>query len=177
MMKLVVRNYFAAFRWNNIKEEMKKGELYYLLFYWLGIIPMLWGVWQTKEETVIYYMLVFPMLFFELSIRIHPMRMPKIMFLCPMNKRMRKEYISKFICFRILNIILVGGIGIAVLMLGGLCDWICAIGLFLNICVVAITYYSDNLNSYNGKHESYQIDIDTIHGGLESMNLLISIIL
>ena len=80
MMKLVVRNYFAAFRWNNIKEEMKKGELYYLLCYWLGIIPMLWGVWQTKEETVIYYMLVIPMLFFELSIRIHPMRMPKIMY-------------------------------------------------------------------------------------------------
>ena len=94
-MKLIIRDYVAAFYPAKIKEQYKSGG-WWLFLYFLTIVPALAGFFEKKEYTLMYYLVCLPILYCMFSAPLHPMRPPKMMFLCPMNSNMRKEYAKKY---------------------------------------------------------------------------------
>lgn len=114
MWKWVVRDYFAAFRWEKLKETSKGWGwmvIYLLLFY-----PTWLDVYDSERRTLCYYVISVPILLTIISGSLHPIRLPKIMYLCPLTKEERKDYIRYSTIFCVLMNVLLGGIAVMILL-------------------------------------------------------------
>ena len=83
-------------------------------------------------------MLGIPLVFGMYVPTIHTMRLPKIMYLCPLNIEERREYIIKSCVVRITVSLVVDVIGVVILLICGICDWIMAMGIFLNLALISV---------------------------------------
>lgn len=131
MFKWIVRDYFAAFRWENIKEILKNGGLF-VAIYLCGFIPVTGGFTEKKEYLLTYVLIAVPLAFISLSGKLHSIKLPKVMFLCPIDRNVRREYIVKSCCFRIGLHVAINALAILILVCMGLCDWVSSIVLELN---------------------------------------------
>ncbi len=131
MFKWIARDYFAAFRWEKVKENFKGESLFiFILVVWL-LFPIKDFTGKIGDLTM-YILIFFSFLFTEWSGTLHSMRLPKALFLCPIERSVRKEYIVKSCCFRIGLTIAVNVFCILILLCLGLCDWKCGVLLVLN---------------------------------------------
>lgn len=96
MAKWIIRDYFTACRWENIKEILKTGVWVWPI-YWLILSKddLSAGKWVVILS---FYIVVLFVLF---SGALHKMDLPKQLFLCPLSKQMRRAYVSKAAMFRI----------------------------------------------------------------------------
>lgn len=175
MAKRAVRDYFLALRWQKIKESLKnKGWWWYV--YFLTCLPLVLGAYKELESAITFYLLGFPLIFtMFLSVQ-QSMRLPKMMYLCPMSKEERKEYIIHSFVVRITVPIVINILCIALLILCGFCNPISALGMFISNVLFSIVYCSGiNVNGYGRITEQGNrvIDIDTREHFLEVGMLLV----
>lgn len=137
MFKWIVRDYFAAFRWGNIKEAMKNGGVF-LIIYWGCLLPSIAGFIERKEYLLTYVLIIVPTAFTALSGKLHSMNLSKVMYLCPIGRKERREYIVKSCYFRIGLTAMVSILAVLILVCVGLCDWVTSIGLMFNGIVFAL---------------------------------------
>ena len=148
MTKRVLRDYFAAFRWQKIKESQKKGA-WWTGIYFLSMCPALLQAFDNLASILLYYLIAIPLVFAMYVPTIHNMRLPKIMYLCPLNMEQRREYIIKSCAVRIIASLLINIIGVIILLACGICDWLMAISIFLNLALLSVEIGSGiNINGY-----------------------------
>ncbi len=114
MWKWVVRDYFAAFRWEKLKESLKGWG--WMLIYFLCLWPALFDVYDSKQGALCYYVISVPFLLAIVSGSLHPIRLPKIMYLCPLTKEERKDYIRYSTIFCVVMNVLLGIIAVVILL-------------------------------------------------------------
>lgn len=99
------KEYWRAFRLNNLKRLGKsdKEKLWFVIY--LLIYPFMiannWGDRSRNENILLYMAVIVPIVFVFFSEIIHPVRLPKIMYLCPMTDDSRREMIRKSYYFRV----------------------------------------------------------------------------
>lgn len=99
------REYWRAFRIDNLKRMWKSDKESWFAPFYLMIYPLAFAnsasEGNAKENILLYITLVIPMVFVIFSEVIHPVRLPKIMYLCPMTDESRREMIRKGYYFRV----------------------------------------------------------------------------
>lgn len=176
MTKRIVRDYFTAFRWSRIKETYAK-EQWWLFLYLLIILPLICQFYDTKESTLAYWMVYIPFFFAMFAAPLHPPVLPKMLYLCPMSREMRREYIVKSCYIRVCIPIVIGIVGVAILLWQGICDWICGAGILLNLVLFATMMGSGvNAKGYGKKLENGQrvMNMDTAQGIYEAISLILA---
>ena len=106
MWQYVIRDYFRAYRWNNVKHAWKTTSqtsasiLAVLIVFMVEVI--LWvDDFSVTERIIIYGGYDVPFVFSWYANVIHPMVLSKMFYLCPMNKDERKKYIVNSYIFKI----------------------------------------------------------------------------
>ena len=114
-MKMVIRDYFFAFRICNIKERYggRNFANWFPLLYPLIVMPILAGE-KLSAEPVMYiqhYGVTLIFLYSIFAAPLHPVVLPKLLYLCPMDVSERRNYIWQSYVLKI-------GIGMTVSILG-----------------------------------------------------------
>lgn len=131
MWKRVIRDYFAAFRWEKSKEASKEGK-WWMYPYVAFILPACLQVFRDAQATVAYFLVMIPILFSLFVLSVYPAMLPKIMYLCPMNKEARREYLEKS---RVVRITIATGLSffsVLVMALLGVTEWLYLVSVFSN---------------------------------------------
>lgn len=148
MTERVLRDYFATFRWKKIKESHKVGS-WWPGIYFLSMCPALLHAFDDYESILLYYLITIPLVFAMFVPTMHNMKLPKLMYLCPLNTAQRREYIVKSGAIRVMMSVLIDIIGVSILFACGICDWLMAISIFLNLALLSVAIGSGiNINGY-----------------------------
>lgn len=121
MMKNIIREYFAAFRWTRIKESYY-GSNWWFFIYMLMIVPTIFlggEVFETGKSALAFYSLILPVMFHLFAVPLHPFTLPKMMYLCPMTKQERRKYLEKSYVVKILFSLLIALLGETILLVMG----------------------------------------------------------
>lgn len=114
-MKRVIRDYFFAFRIHNIKERYGGNNFanWYPLVYPLILMPIIMsGKLSTEPVAYIqHYGVTLIFLYSLFAAPLHPVVLPKLLYLCPMDASERRTFVRQAYVFKI-------GIGVAVSILG-----------------------------------------------------------
>ncbi len=129
MTKRVIRDYFTAFHWRKLK-KIKLNMFVYIEF--ILILPLVTQVFETMAGTLAYMTVMLPMMFTMFSASLHRIALPKMMYLCPMSRDMRKEYLVKSYYVQVAIPMMLAFLGVTVLLFTGLCDVVCVMGNGLN---------------------------------------------
>lgn len=96
MIKRVVYDYIKSFRWKNIRQmnkEMKDTTFWWTVQYFGVIFPVITKLYQETAFTIAnYYLWMIPFCIGILGIQLLPIRLKKIIFLCPMDMQERRRY-------------------------------------------------------------------------------------
>lgn len=137
MWRWVIRDYFAAFKWEKIKAWLKKGEWFWV-FYFLFLLPVICGFFETKEATLIYYLMVAPIGYCLAAEALQENVLPKMFYICPMDKEERKGYVERKFMFSMLVPAFLGAAFAMVLCGMGLCKPFTAIMYWVNVTILGI---------------------------------------
>ena len=117
-MKMVVRDYFGAFRWTKIKECYKSSVFgnWFLVVYLFVIFP---GLFLEGREiagdavglTIQYLVVMFLIAYGLFAAPLHPVGLSKLMYLCPMSEAERRKYVYQSYVFKV-------GFGMALTVVG-----------------------------------------------------------
>lgn len=112
-MRQVMQDYFTAYRAGRWKAV---GNGWFLLVYCLTVMPGMMQLFGRGIMQIIdFYVTAVVILFALYAAPLHPVTLPKIMYLCPMSAAARRTYIAKTYLFKVLF-----PIGLAVLGMGAL---------------------------------------------------------
>lgn len=148
MTQKVIRDYFAAFRFQKIKEAGGKNA-WWCPVYFLSIAPLVLQVFESTTTMMSYYLIVLPIFFSVFASAVHKTKLPKIMYLCPMDTNQRKEYIIKSCTVRIAVSLMVDIVCVLILFLSGVAHLVMALGILLNSTLLSAVLGSGiNANVY-----------------------------
>ena len=172
MWQHVIRDYFRAYRWNNIKRTWKISQStgYIVMgIMFLSIVMMTdtyetmidgvmvrkpdFNVFMGQTDTVLFFAYIVPVIFIWLSIMVHPVRLPKMMYLCPMDRKERTEYVYNSFRFRIIFSMMIALVGIGELILFFGFDGIAISALFINDLIFCMLIPSAAVSERNGRSE------------------------
>ena len=180
MLQLAFKNYINAFRWQNIKEKYHNGG-WFSLFYLLLILPMVVSGYDFEDTTgLICLLIMLPSIFAMFASILFPSMLPKIMYLSPMSKEMRKEYLLKASLIRTIVPIIMSVIVVSITTMVGLTDILCAFGIFLNNSVFAVFLGSGiNKNGYGtiDKNNIRTLAIEDSYSFQEFIIVIVTIII
>lgn len=138
MMKWVVREFFSAHKWKMGLKNLMKNAVW-LVIYVSFVVPGIYDFYEEPQSILVYAAVIVPMLFWLLTSAVHPTcNLPKIMYMCPMDMKMRKEYVEKMTLFKMAVILIPVVIGVVVLMLCGFDDIVCCGGVLFNGIIMAL---------------------------------------
>ncbi len=122
MNRMVVRDYFSTFRWSNLKACYKENSLFaYVWLLWY--VPLITGLYEEELEDWLKFLVVYAVLFFGMfAALLHPIELPKMMFLCPMSEAERRDYVMKSWLFKVIFPIALSILGMGALVLLDLTD-------------------------------------------------------
>ena len=143
MWKWVIRDYFAAFRPEKLKKAMGNSG-WWMYLYFGAVLPMMFQVLRSARGTTIYYLICLPILFGVLTSMLHPLKLPKVMFLCPMQEELRKKYIVRSVLFRGGVLLTITFICVVILLSMRACDGLTAGVLILNMTVMTLVFCGYN---------------------------------
>lgn len=140
MTKNILQEYFAAFRWGRIRECYKGNNLWFFI-YSITFLPFsLMGVNRSKENLAVYFLLMLPVLFHLLVLPLHPVRLPKIMYLCPMSREERRNYLKRTLEVKTGISVLIQLLAFALLFFAGrYSSFLLLLALFLGIMIILET--------------------------------------
>lgn len=156
MMQLVSKNYLKSFTWNNIQERYINGN-WFSLIYLCVLMPIIVSGHDEDNSSLLCLLIMLPNIFAMFSSVLFPSMLPKQMYLCPMSKEMRKDYITKACLLRTTVPIVFSILMIGILLFIGWIDWLCAFGILLNNTIFAVFLGSGiNLHGYGKMNEKGQ---------------------
>lgn len=180
MMRRVIRDYFAAFRWQKMKEENQIGSLWMIIYFTFFLPLLTLKTMRSWEGLLIFNLVTFPIMFCIFAEVLHPMVLPKMMYLCPMSREIRREYIVKAGLFRIAAPLSLGILAVVILLISGKCDWLCGIGILLNdITFCTFVGSGINTNGYRKVRENGQriFDMDSGNGVMEIVIIVTALLM
>lgn len=139
MLRWVAQQYMTGLRGGSL-EKNQRFMAFFFIPYLLILVSVTSGFYDTVMEACCYYALAIPMGVCFCMAFINPVRMPKLMYLCPLDQSMRRSYIRGACRFRIAvhtGLAVIGAL--ASLLLGN--DWLGAMGsaftsfLFSILCI------------------------------------------
>lgn len=120
-MKIVARDYFAAFRWSKIKESFfgRNFSSWWWIMYVCVLMPIMTPRnWERGPEHIFQHICVSLIVMFgAFAAPLHPIALPKMMYLCPMDENERKNYLQKSFLFKIFAGFVISVLAISVLVL------------------------------------------------------------
>lgn len=122
-MRRVIRDYFAAFRIDRIKAGYRSGNPFtnwFPIVYVLFVMPASLQVFTKSLDVTIRFFVTGVLLLFDLyAAPLHPISLPKLLYLCPMSETERRDYIRKSYGFKIGFPVGLSALGMAVLWIFG----------------------------------------------------------
>ncbi len=179
MIAWAIKDYFGGFRWGRIKEAYKGGGWWTPIFL-MTVLPAATRFFETQKSTLAYVLVYGPILFCLFAAPLHSIMLPKLMYLCPMSRENRRKYIVASTVIRIGVPMLLGVLGAGILLARGICDWICEVGVLLNIISFSLMLGSGtNHNGFGKMSEEGQrvMNFDTRAGVWESFGLMLALLL
>lgn len=155
-MEFVLKNYIKSFTWNNIKERYINGNWFSIIYLCL-IMPLILSGQDEDNSSILCLLIMLPNIFAMFASILFPSILPKLMYLCPMSKEMRKDYLIKACMIRTAVPVVFTILMIGILLFIGWIDWICSFGILLNNTIFAVFLGSGiNLNGYGKRNEKDQ---------------------
>lgn len=137
MLRDITGNYFRAYCPGRMMEMLKTDTANWgIILYPVVLFVIHTGLYQ--NDYIIFLAIYLPMLFILFSMKLHPVRLHKMMYLCPMEVSARTAYVSNSYFFRIFVQMIVTIIGIAVLIPFSHCGMISVAEILLNNLVMSI---------------------------------------
>lgn len=121
MLRKVLEDYRDGFRWSRFKETYHFSMLWMYLNL-LCFFPIILDMNEKTELLARYYAMALPLLFGVYSLSAIPIRLPKQMFLCPMNEAEREKYAKTLFVVRLLGPVLFGAVTYSVSAIAGWMD-------------------------------------------------------
>ena len=94
MVKRALYDYISGFRWKNLGVLYKKS----MIFVWISFFNFftsLDAIWdESTGGTIVYLVWSSVFIFGLIGMTLSPLKIPKVMFLSPMNEKERKQYIQ-----------------------------------------------------------------------------------
>lgn len=137
MLRNIICDYLNGFRWSRIKQVYHNGG-WWMYLYFFVFFPGLADFYKNAECAVIYYFIMFPVIFCMFASPLHPLGMPKVMYLCPMDRKQRRLYIKWTGYLHIAAVFLIGILGVLGLVIFIKIDWLCICGIMLNVILMSI---------------------------------------
>lgn len=141
MINYIIRDYFAMFRSGNLRKNNLANKLSFLSIYFIGMTFC--GVFLSHTEisfrdAVVQFAVLTPIVLAYFSVLAHPVRLSKMMYLCPMQPEERRKYIYGSYYFRIGVHMLPGVLGICIAAAYSYCDIFSVTEMLLNYFMVAL---------------------------------------
>lgn len=136
MLKIIAKGYFTEMR-SSVGKDKRKIIGYIWLVYWFTMLPLMLGYFVSAARTGMFFAAMLPFAWCLVQSGLCPLRLPEMLFFCPMDVSMRRRYIRDVCLFRT-------GLHTAVGILGALAtlpagnDWSGAFGMSLNVCLLSI---------------------------------------
>lgn len=136
----VVRDYFTAFRWSNVRACMKASHWFVFVYIFI-CIPLFECIvsYGWKIDLVRILVPAGMAMFVVFTAPLHPVTMPKIMFLCPLSREQRREYVRKAWLFKIAVPIVMTVFSMTVLGACGKMEFFRGIQITVTMSVLAIS--------------------------------------
>lgn len=137
MLRDIADNYFRAYCPGRVIEMLKTDmSAWNIIVY--PIILFIFHKGLCENDYIIFLAIYLPVLFILFSMKLHPVRLHKMMYLCPMGASVRTAYVRNSYFFRIFVQMTVAIIGIAILIPFSHCDMISVTEILLNDFVMSI---------------------------------------
>lgn len=174
MWKWVVRDYFAAFRWEKVKEWLKSGAWWWA-FYVGVFMPCMFG---RNNDNMICIPLCLPIMFCMIAEALHRENLPKLMFLCPMQREVRMQYVERTYIFRMLFTTAIGAVMFGTIWVIGHCDLATMLLLIWNIWNLSLVFCGIcNVKGPSNREAKKETElVSRIGGGAEGANMVLSIV-
>lgn len=137
----IIQDYFAMFRIGNLRKNNLANKLSFFSLYFIGMTlcwPFLAHTQISWRVIAVQFAVFVPIVFSYFSVLAHPIRLPKMMYLCPMQPDERRKYIYSSYYFRIGVHMLPGVLGVCIAVVYSYCDIFSVIEMFLNYLMVAL---------------------------------------
>ena len=158
MFQKVVRNYLVGFRWEQIKKVYAEREIFEFIFCFV-LMPMVYHLYEEWEFMPFYWLVMIPVLFCRFSEPLHPMILPKIMYLCPMSAEERRYFVRRSGQLHLAVPVMMECIGLLILAAFGWMDLISAAGILLGISMLSV--WSCGMRGRDGEWcKWYQVKFD-----------------
>lgn len=141
MINDIIRDYFAMFRIGNLRKNNLANKLSFFPFYFIGMTlcgPFLSHTKIFWRVAVVLFAVFTPIALPYFSVLAHPIRLPKMMYLCPMQPDERRKYIYGSYYFRVGMHMLPGVLGVYIAVVYSYCDIFSVIEMLLNDLTVAL---------------------------------------
>ena len=174
MWNWVIRDYFAAFRWEKVKVWLKSGAWWYPFYIGIFMPFML----ARNTGGIIFYFTSLPIMFCMVSEALHRETLPKIMFLCPMQREERMLYVERTFGFRMLFTTMIGVVMAGILWMMGVYDVMVLLLFVWNIWVLSFVFCGIcNTKGTSIRDPKKEAElVSRIGGGAEGANMISSII-
>lgn len=151
MTKQVIRDYFAAFRWGKVKEYYKTGG-WSLFITMTATMPLFLRYLHTPADGLNYFFTLIPLEFVLFAAPLHPMELPKIMYLCPLSEEERREYITKSFWFKLALPLVPGIFFMSILLLLGITDFFQVGMVLLEMILIGLVFGLDGRGAFMGEN-------------------------
>lgn len=141
MITYIIRDYFAMFRIGNLRKNNLANKLSFFSLYFIGMTlcgPFLSHTKIFWRVAAAQFAVFVPIVLSYFSVLAHPVRLPKMMYLCPMQPEERRKYIYNSYYFRVGVHMLPGVLGICIAVVYSYCDIFSVIEMLLNDLMVAL---------------------------------------
>ncbi|MBR1599795.1 MAG: hypothetical protein IJ661_12910 [Lachnospiraceae bacterium] len=158
MWQYVIRDYFRAYRWNNVKHAWKttsRTSASILVVLMFILVDFFWEEVNVVSRIIIYGAYGLPLVFSWYATVIHPMALPKMLYLCPMDKNERRQYVVNSYIFKIAVSMIVSMSGLAVVIFNYGFDILVFItiiinNLIINLLIPTEIFMKENAGDYTG---------------------------
>ena len=133
----IAKDYFMAFRWGNVYKEVFSN--FGVVFCMVNPLIQYMIIYKGAQELWFNFLAVYlPFVFIMVSVSLHPVKLHKMMYLCPVSAEGRMTCVRKAYCFRIAVQMSVVSIGMAVLLPAFEGSVLALVAIFLNDLVLSI---------------------------------------
>ncbi len=136
MWRWVIKDYFSNFSWYKISAAMKAAN-WFLVIYWIVIIPAMTGAFEKWEYALTFYLIMLPVGFRIVSGIFQRSKLPKIFYICPIERAVRRAYIERKFLFSAVVPAFVGGVAAVLLWVLQLCHPLTAGLYFFDILIIS----------------------------------------
>lgn len=129
-----IKNY----KWFKANTENGSAPIFWMIYFFC-IIPLIWGAFENRKAGVLYFSFAIALVLSLLLGRICPMRLPKIMYLCPMEAEERRKYLVTSYVTKVLVSVLLSCIAEAIPYALGYVTWYSALMAAFSVAMLTIS--------------------------------------